>query len=59
LLLQVVEQVNGGSLAPGLCQQLVVQFTGQEVKHHQDTILVHAEVSSVKAASQLSRQSWV
>jgi hypothetical protein len=36
--------VNSGSLAPGLCQQLVVQFTGQEPQHYQDTILVHTEV---------------
>lgn len=41
---QVVEQLGGGSLAPGLCQHLVVQFTGQQLQYYQDSILVHTEV---------------
>lgn len=41
---QVVEQLGGGRLAPGLCQQLVVQFTGQQLQHYQDSILVHTEL---------------
>lgn len=51
--------MNGGRLAPGLCQQLVVQFTGQELQHYQDTILVHTEVSGAELASKLSRHVWV
>jgi hypothetical protein len=33
-----------GSIAPGLSQQLVVQFTGRQLKYHYDCIRVHTQV---------------
>lgn len=50
--LQVVEQLGGGSLAPGLCQRLVVEFVAQQEQHYQDTILVHTEASATSKTSQ-------
>lgn len=55
LRLQVVEQLGGGSLAPGLCQQLMVEFAGQQELHYQDTILMHTEVGTSSRMPQQQR----
>jgi hypothetical protein len=45
LSLQVTHQRKPGSIAPGLAEQLVVEFTGQQLRYHYDCIRVQTEVS--------------
>lgn len=42
--LQVTHQRKPGSIAPGLSEQLIVEFTGQQLRYHYDCIRVQTEV---------------
>ncbi|WIA30506.1 hypothetical protein OEZ86_000590 [Tetradesmus obliquus] len=41
--LQVTHQRKPGSIAPGLSEQLIVEFTGQQLRYHYDCIRVQTE----------------
>jgi hypothetical protein len=43
--LQVTHHRKPGSIAPGLAEQLVIEFTGQQLRYHYDCIRVQTEVS--------------
>jgi hypothetical protein len=45
LPLQVTHQRKPGSIAPGLAEHLVIEFTGQQLRYHYDCIRVQTEVS--------------
>eukprot|EP00775_Hariotina_reticulata_P002309 gene2309-2617_t len=40
---KVVYPASKGSIAPGLAEQLVVQFTGRQLRYHYDCIRVHTQ----------------
>lgn len=50
--LQVTHLHSAGSIAPGLCDQLAVEFLSSQLRYHYDCIRVQTEVTTHKAAQQ-------